>query len=90
VEKEKVKNEGRKMPPKWAWLFIVGCAAIPVVALGGAIPGAIGFGGAAGCYQISINEERATNTKIALCVGITAICWALFIGLMVLAANNAA
>ena len=27
--------------PGWAWIFVVGCVLIPIVTVGGAIPGAI-------------------------------------------------
>jgi hypothetical protein len=79
---EKPKNEGSKMPPIWAWLFIIACAAIPIIALGGAIPGAIGVGSATGCYQVARNESRSTSTNVAYCVGITVIAWGLFLGML--------
>jgi hypothetical protein len=77
---EKPKNEESKMPPVWAWIFIIACGAIPVISLGGAIPGAIGFGTAAACYQIARDGSRSTQTRVLFCLGITVLAWALFLG----------
>ena len=52
-------QETRKRPaPVWAWLFVIGCVLIPVLALGGAIPGAIGGGGAFACYSIARDSGK--------------------------------
>lgn len=66
--------------PKWAWLFGGACLAIPVVSLGGAIPAAIGFGGASLCGSIARNEEKSAGVRAALCAVVTAAAWGLFIG----------
>jgi hypothetical protein len=68
--------------PLWTWAFVVACALIPIVSLGGAIPGAIGFGGAAGCYAIAKDDSKETATRVLLCIGVTVLCWVLFIGLI--------
>lgn len=81
---EKPKNEASKMPPTWAWIFIIACIAIPVITLGGGIPAAIGGGSAAGCYQASRNIERSTRTNFMYCVGITIGAWAIFIAFALL------
>lgn len=63
--------------PWWGWLFIVACALIPVVSLGGILPAAVGLTGAIQCYQISRNRNRSLGSRIALCLGITLLAWAL-------------
>lgn len=73
-----------KSVPVWTWFFVVACAAIPGIALGGLIPSAIGAGGAAGCYSIGKNNAIAAGMRLALCVGVTIVCWALFVGLILL------
>jgi hypothetical protein len=45
---QEVRAPRSKSIPGWAWLFVAAYLAIPIVALGGCIPGAIGGGGAAG------------------------------------------
>jgi hypothetical protein len=68
--------------PGWAWIFAVACGLIPVITLGGAIPGAIGFGGAGGCISIARDESKAVATRVGLCLGITATCWVTFAALV--------
>src|SRR6187455_417393 len=55
------KNEAAPKPPipAWAWVFAVACGIIPVLTLGGAIPAAIGFGGAAGCVGTARNPAMS-------------------------------
>ena len=65
--------------PKWGWLFVGLCILIPIVALGGAIPGGLGGGGAMICYTIAKQEHRPTNTRVGLCILTTVVCWGLFI-----------
>jgi hypothetical protein len=63
--------------PSWAWAFMAVCAAIPLVTLGGALPAAIGVGGVFGCRAAAIDSSMASGTRVAICVGITAMCWML-------------
>jgi hypothetical protein len=65
--------------PKWAWIFVVACVLIPIIALGGAVPAAIGIGGAYGCVAISRKAEKSTETRLLLCIGVTFLCWILFL-----------
>ena len=65
--------------PGWAWVFAVACGIIPVLTLGGAIPGAIGFGGASGCVAVARDESKAIGLRVGICCGITALCWILFV-----------
>lgn len=69
-----------KLPvPPWVWLFVVALVAIPVISLGGAIPGAIGCGGAGACFSVSRNGNLSTGARLGICAGITVGCWGLFI-----------
>jgi cation transporter-like permease len=68
--------------PAWAWLFAAACGIIPVLTLGGAIPGAIGFGGAAGCIAAARDSSKPLSTRITSCAGITVLCWVLVIALV--------
>lgn len=81
---DKPKNEESKMPPAWAWLFIIACIAIPVISLGGAIPGAIGAGAAAACYSVSRDGSKTTQTRALICLVVTIVAWALFIGFIMM------
>lgn len=69
--------------PAWVWIFVVACAAIPIVSLGGALPAAIGVGGAFGCIAIGRNASRSAGMRIGICIGITVLCWVLFVVLVV-------
>jgi len=69
--------------PGWSWLFILGCLAVPVVSLGGAIPGALGFGGAAGCATLAKKPGWEPLLRVVACTGITVGVWVLFIGFAV-------
>lgn len=68
--------------PVWAWVFAVACGAIPVITLGGAIPGALGFGGAAGCVSVARDPDKPVGTRLAICAAITGACWLVFFGLI--------
>ena len=64
--------------PGWAWPFIIACAVIPVVTLGGALPAAIGFGGAGGAMSISRFSKWSKAARISACAALTVACWAGF------------
>jgi len=78
---KRVRGQGAQSQgvPPWAWLFIVACGVIPLVAFGGAIPTAIGVGGASGCAAIARNSSRAVVIRIVACIGVTVVCWVLFL-----------
>jgi hypothetical protein len=83
VSAETKKPEKPKQPiPPWAWAFVVACGIIPVLTLGGAIPGAIGFGGAGGCIAVARSPSMALGIKLAVCTAITVVCWVLVIVLL--------
>ena len=74
--------------PRWVWIFVVACAAIPVVTLGGAIPALLGIGGAAACIVISRHPARSTRSKALWAVGITLLAWVLLIAFVSMVANG--
>lgn len=78
------RDRSRKPPiPPWAWIFAAACGVIPVLTVGGAIPGAIGLGGAAAAVAVARNPEKSSGARVALCIGVTALCWVLFVALVV-------
>lgn len=82
---DEVTGTGRLSPkpraPAWAWLFVALCVAIPVLSLGGAIPGAIGGGGAFACHAVARDARKGAGVRVAICVAITVVCWVLFLAL---------
>ncbi len=83
VAEESQATEKKPCIPGWAWIFVVGCVLIPIVTLGGAIPGAIGGGGAFGCVSIARDPSKPVATRVILCSVVTGICWALFVAFVV-------
>jgi hypothetical protein len=80
---------GQEAPPPapvaaWAWVFVVPCIAIPVVALGGGIPVMLGVLGAGGCLMVAKSQKLPVPARVGLCLGITVACWAAF-GLLIAA-----
>jgi hypothetical protein len=67
-------------PPRWAWLFAAACIAIPIIAIGGAIPSAIGAAGAFYCLAVARETKKSTRGRLIHCAAVTAGCWVLFIG----------
>jgi hypothetical protein len=61
--------------PPWAWIFAVACGIIPVLTLGGAIPGAIGIGCAAGCIGVARNAAMPLGARLGICVATTVAAW---------------
>jgi len=49
--------------PWWAWLFAGACILIPIITLGGAVPGALGAGSAGGCVYVARNPAWSTLTR---------------------------
>lgn len=63
--------------PWWGWIFVVLGLAIPVAALGGALPFLIGFGDAIICARISVKRGMNTVVKVLICLGVTILAWIL-------------
>jgi len=64
--------------PKWTWLFILACIAIPIVSLGGALPAVIAWFGAAFCARTSVSPEKSVFSKMVTCLVITISAWGVF------------
>ena len=78
-----------KVPiPWWGYLFAMACGIIPVLTLGGAIPGAIGAGGAAGCIAIARDPAKSVVARVAICASISGVCWVLFLALVLVVARK--
>jgi len=69
--------------PGWTWLFVIACGVIPLIALGGALPIVLGFGGAAGCIVTARDTSKTMGVRVAICVGITVLVWILFAALVI-------
>ena len=65
--------------PWWGWIFYVLNGAIPVVALGGAIPIALAAIGIALTSVISTSSKMNIAVRILLCVLVVVAMWALFL-----------
>ena len=65
--------------PKWAWAFMIACALIPVVTLGGGLPALIGFGGVGGILAISRLKRWSVGLRAGVCALITLTCWSALI-----------
>lgn len=72
-----------KSMPKWTWIFIVACIAIPIVSLGGALPVLLALLCSMGVVRVSASPNMNTFKKVMCCLGISLLGWGLFIGLMI-------
>lgn len=71
--------------PKWSYIFIILCFILAVQ--GGAVPAVIGILGISGCIKVSRKLTLPNPLRIAICAGITVICWlSLYILVFVMAA----
>jgi len=68
--------------PKWSWPFMIACAAIPVVSLGGALPAALAGAGIGGMMTAARAGRWSTPMRMGACALITLACWGAF-GLVV-------
>lgn len=81
---EKVKNDVATTP-KWSWGFAGACLILMVI--GGALGGVCGAAGAMGCRAIAAREDMSTATRMAICVGITIVTWAVYFVAVVMIAR---
>jgi hypothetical protein len=61
--------------PKWAWAFMLACALIPVVTLGGGLPALIGFAGVGATLAISRLGTWSVPLRAGVCAAVTLACW---------------
>ena len=73
-----------KPMPKWGWIFVVLCLAIPVLASGGAIPIVIGILGASSCAKTACAVRGTTIAKVINCIFVTVFCWIIWLGLVMM------
>lgn len=68
--------------PAWTWAFVVACALIPAVSLGGLVPSLIGGLSLTACYAIGHDPQKklATKQKLLLSIAVTVVAWGLFGG----------
>jgi hypothetical protein len=52
---------------------------IPIVTLGGAIPGGLGGGGAFACHAVARDASKSVPLRLGICAAITAGCWLVFL-----------
>jgi len=67
--------------PFWVLIFAVICLAIPVVALGGALPVILGFAGAGLCFTVSRSSLKPP-LRMLICALITLAAWGLLLALI--------
>lgn len=70
--------------PWWNWIFVAICVAIPIVALGGAIPAMLGIVGTSLCTRTSATPSYSVSRKLITCIAISVAAWALFILMLVM------
>ena len=63
---------------------------IPIMTLGGALPGMIGFGLMAVCFGIAQREMMAMPLRILAILGVTIVGYTMFIGLVIAAMSQQA
>lgn len=62
--------------PRWGWGFVLACAIIPVLTVGGLVPVVIGLAGATSCYRLARDRTVPPRSRMRRCAAITAACWA--------------
>lgn len=64
--------------PQWAWVFMIACALIPVISLGGALPAVISFAGVGGTLSVSRLNRWSIALRVGVCALIAIVCWSTF------------
>lgn len=75
TEPKKITLETFKHLPKWAWLFIIACALVPVSTLGGAIPTVVAILGIVLCVRMAATPHIKLPLKLVLCTTISVMAW---------------
>lgn len=76
------EEEGRSVPA-WGWVAVALCVALPIATLGGALPAALGAGGALACYGVARDVTKPAATRAGVCAAIVAGCWTIAIAVIV-------
>jgi hypothetical protein len=75
-------TQGTSKPvPWWGWVFVGACVVLPIVTVGGAIPAAVGFGGAALNGKIAGSDWNVAARVLAMSA-VTLAAWILVFGLI--------
>ena len=69
--------------PKWAWGFVLLCAAAPLVFGATAFTLFLAFLGVVGCLGTSVNTELSPKRQLLLCGFMTAAIWLILLILSV-------
>src|SRR5215475_655062 len=64
--------------PTWAWVFIVACAAIPVISVGGAVPVLLAMVGISGTLAVARLRQWSVALRAGVCAVIALACWSGF------------
>jgi hypothetical protein len=70
------QDADRPKVPRWGWGFVLACAIIPVLTVGGLVPLLIGVSGAVACHRTARDETRPPRARMTRCALITLACWA--------------
>jgi len=79
IKASKNKHKVQNSTPGWVWLFIILCLSIPIITLGGAIPGAIGGGGVSLCLLLARNSSYSSFVRSISCLIVAISCWGIFL-----------
>ncbi|MCC7490993.1 MAG: hypothetical protein IT204_01520 [Fimbriimonadaceae bacterium] len=78
----------RKAPvPWWGWLLSASCLGIVIVSMGGALPGALAGGSAAGVATVARRADLSVAARVAICLAITGAAWGIWLALVLLAVS---
>jgi hypothetical protein len=83
VRQAAVREQKLAATPQFAYLFAATCGAIPIATLGGVIPLVLGLGGAGLCMGIARAYSVPTSLRFIACLGITVVCWLVFITIVI-------
>lgn len=75
--------------PAWAWIFMVACAFIPVITLGGALPAVIGVSGMSAIATLARRQQWSVGLRVGASAGVTLSCW-FSLGLLLVALSKPA
>jgi hypothetical protein len=64
--------------PWYFWVISALPIGIPILAMGGAIPGMVGFAFAGGCFAVAQNEEWSTGVRIVVSLALAVFAYVLF------------
>jgi hypothetical protein len=75
--------------PGWAWIFMIACAFIPVITLGGALPAVLGVSGMSAIATLARRQPWSVGIRVGASAAVTLSCW-LSLGLFSMALRKPA